>query len=48
MLSEDIKLSIASDKANKRDGSLWGVENLWQGEFWRGEDRKITLLLDEM
>ncbi len=29
MLSEDIQLSITSDKANKRDGSLRDVANLW-------------------
>lgn len=48
MLSEDIQLSITSDKANKRDGSLWDVGNLWQSELWRWESREITLLLDEL
>ena len=48
MLSEDIQLSITSDKANKRDCSLWDVGNLWQSELWRWENRNITLLLDEL
>jgi hypothetical protein len=48
MLSEDIQLSITSDKANKRDGSLWDIGNLWQGELWLWESREITLLLDEL
>ena len=48
MLSEDIQLSITSDKANKRDGSLWNVGNLWQGELWRWQNREMTLLLDEL
>ncbi len=48
MLSKDIQLSITSDKANKRDGSLWDVGNLWQSEPWRWEDREITLLLNEL
>ena len=47
-LSEDIQLSITSDKTNKRDGSLWDVGNLWQSELWRWESREITLLLDEL
>ena len=48
MLSEDIQVSITSDKANKRDGSLWDVGNLWQGELWRWENRETTFLLDEL
>jgi hypothetical protein len=48
MLSEDIQLSITSDKANKRDGSLWDIGNLWQGELWLWENREVTLLLDEL
>jgi hypothetical protein len=48
MLSEDIQLSITSHKANKRDGSLWDIGNLWQGELGRWENREITLLLDEL
>ncbi len=48
MLSEDIQLSITSDKANKRDGSLWDIGNPWQGELWLWENREITLLLDEL
>ena len=48
MLSEDIELSITSDKTNKRDGSLWDIGNLWQGELWLWENREITLLLDEL
>ena len=48
MLSEDIQLSITSDKANKGDGSLWDVGNLWQSELWWWETREITALLDEL
>ena len=48
MLSENIQLSITSDKANKRDGSLWDIGNLWQGELWLWENREVTLLLDEL
>jgi hypothetical protein len=48
MLSKDIQLSITSDEANKRDGSLGDIGNLWQSEFWWWENRKITLLLDEL
>jgi hypothetical protein len=48
MLSKDIQLSITSDKANKRDASLWDVGNLWQSKPWRWEDREITLLLNEL
>lgn len=48
MLSEDIQLSITSDKANKRDSSLWDVGNPWQTELWRWENREIALLLDEL
>ena len=47
MLSEDIQLSITSDKANERDGSIWDVGNLRQSELWRWENREIALLLDE-
>ena len=48
MFSEDIQFSITSDETDKRDGSLWDVGNLGQGELWRWENRKITLLLDEL
>jgi hypothetical protein len=48
MFSEDIQLSITSDKANKRDASLWDIGNLWQGKLWLWENREITFLLDEL
>jgi hypothetical protein len=48
MLSEDIQLPITSDEANKRDGSLWDIGNLWQSELWRWENREIILFLDEL
>ncbi len=48
VLSKDIQLSITSDEANKRDGSLGDIGNLWQSELWRWESREITLLSDEL
>jgi hypothetical protein len=48
MFSEDIQLPIASNKTDKRDGSLWDIVNLWQGELWGWKDGETVLFLDEL
>ena len=48
MFSEDIELTITSDKTDKRDRSVRNGVNTWQSELWVGEDRGIALLVDEL
>jgi hypothetical protein len=48
MFSEDIELTITSDKTDKRDRSVRNGVNTWQSELWVREDRGIALLVDEL
>lgn len=48
MFSEDIELSVTSDKANERDRSIRNVVNVRQCELRRGKDWNETILLDQL
>lgn len=48
MFSEDIELSVTSDKANERDRPVQNVVNSWQCESWRWQDWAIAILLDHL
>ena len=48
MFSEDIELSITSDKADERERSVWNVVNVRQFELWRGKDWNEAVLLDQL
>lgn len=48
MFSKDIEFPIASDKTDKRDGSVRDVINFGLGKLWGWKDGSISLLLDEL
>ncbi len=48
MFSEDIELSITSDKADERERSVWNVVNVRQFELWRWQDWNEAILLDQL
>jgi hypothetical protein len=48
MFSEDIELSVTSDKADERERSVRNVVNVRQCELGRGKDWNEAVLLDQL
>jgi hypothetical protein len=48
ILSKDIQLPIAADKANERDRSLGDVIQIGKLKFWGREDRNKLFFLDRL